>query len=195
MPRELLRINLLPESARKTTLSPVEQFHRTPLMALAVGVMALIPLSLFIPTYFHRQKLQRLTAKIQTLEPRRIEMDQLQRTLQRLRTQEAAFQGLKKGQGLWSRRLNTLSSVTPNGVWFTELSLDPAKGLVIQGSAIASAGPAMVTVSRIAQDLKADADFASAFKQIQIESIKQVQEGEFDIVQFTVTCTVQGPST
>lgn len=190
MAREQLRINLLPEGARKATLTPVEQFHRTPLMAIAAAVMVGLPVLLLVPISFNRQRLQQLEAKIQALEPKRAEVERIQKFLQRLRAQEAAFQGLKKGQGIWSRRLNTLSNVTPDGVWFTEFSLDMTKGLVIQGSAIATAGPEMVTVTRLVQDLKADPDFSSAFKQIQIESIKRVQQGDFDLVQFTVTCTL-----
>ena len=89
---------------------------------------------------------------------------------------------------MWAKRLNTLSDVTPEGVWFTELSLDEDKGLVIQGSAIGQGGAEMVSVGRIVSDLKANADFSSVIKDIQIESIKRVQEKEVELVQFTLTC-------
>jgi len=190
MARELLKINLLPESARKAVLTRAEQFHRTPLMAIAGAVMLVLPLLLLVPISFNRQQLRQLEAKIQALEPRRTEVERIQNFLRRLRSQQTAFQGLKQGEGIWSRRLNTLSDVTPDGVWFTEFALDLKKGLVIQGSAIATTGPEMMTVTRLVQDLKANPDFSSAFKQIQIESIKRVQESDFDIVQFTVTCTL-----
>ena len=185
----MLKINLLPEAGRKAGLSSLEQFHRTPLMWLAVAVMVALPLILLVPMQVRRQQLQQLEGKIQVLEPKKTELEQLQKFLQQLRQQETAFRALAKGQNLWSKRLNTLSDATPDGLWFTELALDPTKGLVIQGSAIGQVGPEMLSVTRLVQGLKESADFASAFKDIQIESIKRVQDGDIDIVQFTLTCT------
>ena len=189
----MLKINLLPESARKATLSHIDQFHRTPIMVISIAVAVAIPLLLVVPLYVRGQQLQQLNAKIQTLEPKRVEVERLQRVLQQLRAQEAAFQGLGKGHGLWAKRLNILSDVTPDGVWYTELALDPARGLVIQGSAIRQqVGPEMVSVTRLVRDLEANPDFASAIEEISIESIRRVPEGEVDVVQFTLACTLKG---
>jgi hypothetical protein len=153
----MLKINLLPENERKATLSPIEQFHRTPLMGIIVGAMVLLLISFLMPIFFQRQQLLQLNQKIQVLEPKKLQVDQLQRYLQQLRTQEAAFRGLGKGQNL---------------------------------SAIAQGGTEMVTVGRLVQDLKADQYFALAVKDIQIESIKRVQEKEVEVVQFTLTCAL-----
>lgn len=187
----MLKINLLPETNRKAAVSPIEQFHRTPLMWLFVGTLVLLPLLLFIPVTLHRQQLTRLQATIQLLQPKKLEVDQMQRLLQRLRTQEAAFHSLGKGKSLWSKRLNALSDITPEGIWFTELSLEQGKGLVIQGSAISLGGEEMVNIGRLVQDLKADPGFASVLKDIQIESIKRVPEKEIELAQFTLTCVLQ----
>ena len=184
----MLKINLLPEASRKASLSSLEQFHRTPLMWIAVAIMIALPPLFLVPIQWRRQQRQQLDKKIAALEPKKAELEQLQRFLQQLRQQETAFQGLAKGQALWSKRLNILSDATADGVWFTELALDQTKGLVIQGSAIGQAGPEMLSVTRLVQGLKENTEFASAFKEIQIESIKRVQEGEIDIVQFTLTC-------
>jgi len=188
----MLQINLLPESERKVTLSPVEQFHRTPLMAIVVIGMAAVVLLLLLPIGLRRRQLQQLTAEIQTLAPKKTELDHLQQITQQLRSQERAFQGLQQGQRRWSKRLNTLSTLTPDGVWFTDLALDPARGLVIQGSAIGQGGAEMVHIGRLVQELKNDADFAAAVKDIQIESIKRTQDREIEIVQFTLTCSLAG---
>ena len=186
----MLQINLLPESERKATLSHVEQFHRTPLMAIVIIGMAAVLLLLLLPIGLRRQQLQKLNAEIQALTPKKTELDQLQQMTQRLRAQEAAFAGLQQGQRRWSKRLNTLSTLTPEGVWFTDLALDPARGLVIQGSAIGQGGAEMVNIGRLVQELKNDADFAAAVKDIQIESIKRSQDHEIEIVQFTLTCSL-----
>ena len=189
----MLTINLLPESARKTSLSSIEQLHRTPLLWVVVGVMAVIPILLGVPLFFRSQQLQRVTARIEVLKPKKTEIDQLQQVLQQLRAQETEFRGLEKGQGLWSKRLNALSNMTPEGVWYTELILDQTKGLVIQGSAVGQTGPE-ISVTRLAQDLKSDPDFGSAVKDINIESIKRVQEGDFEVVHFTLICLLGGAS-
>ena len=189
----MLRINLLPESARKATLSPVEQFHRTPLMWIVVGLMVLNLLGLWVPLMLHQSQLRQLTAKIRTLEPKKQAVDEIQNLVRQLQVQEGAFRRLKTGQGMWAKRLNILSDVTPEGVWFTELTLDPAKGLVIEGSAIGQGGTEMVSVGRLVQDLKESPDFSQSIKDVQIESIKRVQEHEVELVQFTISCTLEEP--
>lgn len=186
----MLTINLLPESARKHTLTSVEQFHRAPIAWLAAVILLGGLLCFWVPITVRQHQLQHLNEKIEALEPKKAEVDQLQQILRQLRAQEAAFRGLKKGEGFWARRLNTLATVTPDGVWFTELNLNLSKGLIIQGAAIGQGGPEMVAVGKLVQDLKADAHFASVVKDIQIESIKRVQDGEIEVVQFTLACTL-----
>lgn len=181
----LLKINLLPESARKTSLTAIEQFHRTPLMWIAAGSMIVLTTLLFIPLVIQQQQLRRLNVSIELLQPKKMEVDRIQRILYSLRAQETAFSNLKQGRGLWSKRLNLLSDATPDGVWFTELTLDPAKGLTIEGSAI---GQGEFNLGRLREDLKANPEFASAVKDIQIESIKRVQERDVEVVQFTLSC-------
>jgi Tfp pilus assembly protein PilN len=186
----MLKINLMPDSARKASLSHLEQLHRTPLMWIGVGLMFAWALSLLIPILLRHGQLQQLNAKVSALEPKRLEVDQIQRTLQELRTQEAGFKSLKQEQSHWSKRLNTLSDVTPDGIWFTELTLDKTKGLIINGSAISQGGSEMIKVGQLVQDLKNNADFSKAVKDIQIESIKRIQERDIEIVQFTLACAL-----
>ena len=186
----MLTINLLPESARKITLSPIEQFHRTPLMWLLAASLAGFALSLSLPINWRRHQLQQLNSKIDTLRPKKAEVEALQQTLQQLREQEAAFQSLKSGRGSWGQRLNILSDATPDGIWFTDFNLDKQFGLAIQGSAISQGGSEMDRVYRLVQDLKANPDFMSALRDIQIESIARTQDGEIEVVQFTLTCSL-----
>lgn len=187
----MLTISLLPESARKASLSTVEQFHRTPLMWIAVAGMVTLPLLLVVPLQLRRRQLQQLHAKISLLQPKKVRVGELQRSLQQLQAQEHAFRRLgTAGEGLWSRRLNTLSRVTPDGVWYTELELEVDRGLLIQGSAIEQAGPEKGSVARLVHDLKGDADFIAPFKDLQLESLKRVQEADQDIVQFTLTAAM-----
>ena len=186
----LLKVNLLPESARRTSLSAIEQFHRTPLMLIAAGAIVLLTVVLFIPVLALQHQLHQLDSAIEALEPRKMEVERLQRMLASLRTQESGFLSLKQGRGLWSKRLNLLSDATPEGVWFTELILDSAKGLTIEGAAI---GQGEFNLGHLREELKANPEFASAVKDIQIESIKRVQEKEIEVVQFTLSCPLVTP--
>ena len=184
----MLTINLLPENLRRVGPSPLEQLHRTPLVFITVSLMAAIPLLLIIPATMRQQQAHQLQAKMDTLKPKKAQLDEIQTILRTLRAQETAFRDLGNGQQLWSRRLNVLSNLTPDGIWFTELSLDQGKELVIQGSAIGREGTETGSVSRLAQALKEHADFSSGVKDIQIESIKRGQDKEIELVQFTLNC-------
>lgn len=160
-----------------------------------VGVIVLLPMLVLIPVAIRTQQLQRLNARIAVLDPKKLEVDRLQRVLHTLQDQEAAFEGLAKGEGLWAKRLNTLSDLTPEGVWFTELSLDPGKGLVIQGSAVRGGDAGMLSVTQLVNGLKQDRDFMAIVKDIQIESIKRTQDGGIEVTQFTLNCALtEGPT-
>ena len=188
----MLRVNLLPESARRASGSPLEQAYRTPLAKFVAVALGLYLVSLVVPYTLYQSQLRTLNEKVLSLQPKKLEVDRIQGLLTGLKNQAASFQSLSRGdRGLWSRRFNILSDVTPEGVWFTELTLEPGKSLVIQGSAVGMAGAEMVSIGRLVQDLKSNPDFASVVKDLQIESIKRVQEREIELAQFTLTCALQ----
>lgn len=187
----MLNINLLPAAARKTVASPIEQFHRTPIVWLSVAAMLLLAGALAMPVRISEQRLTRLQRATSELRPRKAAVDEIRRFSEQLRAQEKAFKELGQGEGTrrWSKRLNRLSALTPEGVWYTDLTLERQKSLVIQGAALGQGGSAeTVAIGRLVVDLKADPDFSSAVKDIQIESIKRVQDGQIETVQFTLTC-------
>jgi hypothetical protein len=190
----MLKVNLLPEGSRKASLSPIEQFHRTPLVKILAGLMTVFALLVCLPIGLRKAQLKQLEARIQELHPRKVEVERIQEILKELRTQETAFQTLKQEGGSWAKRFNVLSDLTPDGIWYTELVLDEVSGLVIQGSAIGQGGSEMVKVGRLVQDLKLSPDFAAVVNDIQIESITRVQEKDVELVQFTLTCALL-PST
>ena len=187
----MLTVNLLPEGARKTTLSPIEQFHRTPLMWILAGSLLVFALALWVSMQLRQAQLQKLSEKMQTLKPKKAEVEQLRKSLQELRAQEATFRSLSQGRRRWSKRLNRLSDVTPEGVWFSEFELDRAAGLVIHGSVIGQGGPEMTRLGRLVQDLKADPDFTAAVNDIQIESVEREQDHDIEIVRFILVCSLR----
>jgi len=183
----MIGINLLPESYRKPPSSPVQRFHRSPLMLLVLGTMAGLVLFLVGIMQIRQARFGQLTARIQQLESQKTVVDELRAAVQKLRDQQAVFQRLGYERSQWARRLNLLSDLIPAGVWFTDLSLDQLRGLVIQGSAMSEGGEEMVRIGRLVQDLKVDPVFSAMVRDVQIESIKSVQEKEIEMVEFTLT--------
>jgi Tfp pilus assembly protein PilN len=188
----MLKINLLPSSVRQGSASTLEQLHRTPLMAVLVGGMVLILVLLGIPVQLQRQRLQQLQQRISELKPRKAEVDQLRQFMDDLRAQELAFEALERVGRRWSKRLNTLSNVMPDGVWFNEMTVEKAKRMVLQGAAVGEGGRETESINRLVQDLKSDPDFSAAVSNLQIESIKRIQDHEIEIMQFTLTGAVEG---
>lgn len=187
----MFEINLLPSKHRQMMQGSVSQSYRIPALwaagAVVVGLV-LVPLLLVVA---RSRTLDALNGKIHTLQPKREAVDQLQQRVQRLKSQELAFAALSKEANVWSKRLNVLSDLTPEGVWFNELVLVPGKDLVIRGSALVEGGVEMVRVGRLVQDLKADAEFSAIVKEIEIESIQRARDGEIEVVRFTLMCTFQ----
>jgi len=60
---------------------------------------------------------------------------------------------------------------------------------VIRGSAIEEANP-----TQLVQSLEADKEFMSAIKEIKIESIKRVQDGDIEVTNFTLNCALSDTS-
>lgn len=186
----MLTINLLPESYRKTTATPLPQLHRSPLVSIIVAIVLGLTVLLALVRQIRQMQLNHLNAQLQQLQPKRVEVDRLRVILQKLRTQQTSFEGLHRGESAWARRLNALSDATPEGIWFTNLSLDPVHGLVIEGAALGREGQEMAQVGQLVQNLKEQSAFTSAAREIQIESIKSVKEDDVEITLFTLTCAL-----
>lgn len=184
----MITINLLPETRRKSAANPLDQFRRSPLVLWGViGVLAITG-CLVLLNAFRQQQLTRLTGRLQQLEAKKKDVNNLKTVLQQFREQQAIYQGLAEGRSRWARRLNVLSDVMPDGVWLTDLALDPANGLVIQGAAVEQGDEVMAQIGRLVQALKDDPDFSQTVRDVQIESIKSTKEGELDVTQFSLIC-------
>jgi Tfp pilus assembly protein PilN len=183
----MVHINLLPTAYRKPQASSAQQFIRSPLAFLVAGCLAGVSVLLVVVAQMRQATLVNLEVQIRELEPKRKSIDDLRKTVEMLREQKGLLETVVKSRSQWARRLNQLSNVTPDGVWFTDLLIDGEKGLVLQGSAVGQGGAEMVQIGRLAQDLKSDATFSSAVRDIQIQSIESVQEQETEVVKFTLT--------
>ncbi len=190
----MIIINLLPQSYRKQKVSSIQQFHRSPLAFMVGGVVLGLALVLAAWWQLNQMQLSKLTSHLQQVAPQKEQLDALKASVQALRNQDAVFQRVSRERKRWANILNILSDTLPDNVWFTDLSLDQ-QGLVVQGSAIAQGGEEMVRIGRFVQELKKSPEFAVMIRDIQIESIKTVQDKDVEIVEFTLTCKLAaGPS-
>jgi Tfp pilus assembly protein PilN len=190
----MVTINLLPVSYRKPKESQAHQLARSPLAFLAAGGLIAIALLLVATTRVRHMRLAGIENQLQQIRSRKASLDALMASVQELRDQKLGLERVIKSRSQWAKRLNQLSNVTPEGVWFTDLLLDAEKGLVIQGSALGHGGEEMVQIGRLAQDLKSDPGFSAMVRDIQIQSIESMQEKETEIVKFTLTGSLVAPS-
>ena len=185
----MITINLLPEASRKPTATSIRQLHRSPLALVIVG--ALLGLSL-LPAALRgvgQRRLARLQARIQALAPNKRAIDEVKAALAALREQQQTLDDLDRQRSRWASRLNVLSDVIPAGMWLTELTLDPQSTLVLQGVAISQDGEGMTAVTRFVQELKTDPRLAGVIRDIQIDTVQHIQEGEIELMKFTLTCS------
>jgi len=190
----MIAINLLPEASRKPQAASWQQFPRSPLALLLSGALVGVSALLLLIQGVEQAQLARLSAQIKQLETRKQAVDQLKQSVDALRSQQAVYRRLDRARSRWARHLNVLSDVTPDGVWFTDLSVDAAKGFTLAGRAIVHGGEEMVRIGQLVKDLKTDPGFSETVRDIQIEEIKRVQDGEIELVEFTILGTLVPPA-
>ena len=186
----MITINLLPESYRQPVSSPVQQFHRSPLALLMAAVMIGVAALLLAGVQMRQAALAGANTRLQQLSAKKAAVDELNTLVRDLREQHAVFERLSHARSQWAHHLNVLSDVTPDGVWLTDFALDPDKGLVIQGSALAKGGEEIVRINRLVDGLNNDEQVSQVLRNIQIESVKRMKEDQVDVVEFTLTCTL-----
>lgn len=188
----MITINLLPESYRPQKAGSIQQFHRSPLALILAAVLVGSPAGLAAWRGMSQVRLSQVRAKLDTLATKKAAIDRLKASLSALQRQARALEATGRQRGAWAPRLNAIADVTPLGVWFTELTLDPQK-LVLEGAAVKQRGDGMTAVNRLVQDLKQDPRLASVISDIQLGNIRNVQDGDMELMEFTITCKLVGP--
>ena len=185
----MITINLLPEAYRKPAGTPLQQLPRTPLALWGAGMLVGGTLLLSAVQGVEQHRFNHLRARIRQLEAQSRQATQLQQAVHTLQQQQAVYQRLDRERSRWARRLGALTELTPDGMWFSELSVEPSKGLTLQGAAVVQGGEEMTRIGRFVQDLKSHPEFAGLAQDIQVESIRRVQDGEIETVEFVVVGT------
>jgi len=184
----LITINLLPEGSRKPRPSSLQQFPRSPLALLVAGVLVGLWVLLGGTRLVLQTRVKTFTAHLERQQLQKSAADALQSSVQDLRQQYALYERLNRDRSDWAKRLEALAEVTPEGVWLTHLAFDPSKALDVEGAAVGRGGEEMARIRRFVEGLKAHPAFASLIREVQIESIKSVFDGDIEVVKFDVVC-------
>ncbi len=180
----MITINLLPESSRKPMARSIGPLVRSPL-AYLIG-MTLVGLAVGLGGIVKIQQLRvkQFVARLAQLEVQATEANQLTAAVKLLNDQRAVYERVDLARSQWGARLNILSDQLPDEIWLTELEFDPSNGLVIHGVALSHGGQEIVQLERFAKDLKANPVFSAAIRDLQLKSVKSVQEQAIELVEF-----------
>lgn len=189
----MITINLLPESARKPQTTSLQQFPRSPLAIGLVGGLIGVSVLLLGAKVILQARLRGLTATLQQQQPQKAQAEAVRASVTALRDRDELYQRLSRERSDWTQRLSALAEMTPDGIWLTDFAFDPDEGLALQGAAIGNGGEEMIRIRRFVQDLRSHPAFAALIKDVQIESIKSVLDGDVEIVKFALTGQLSQP--
>lgn len=189
----MITINLLPESARKPQTTSLQQFPRSPLAIGLVGGLIGVSVLLLGAKVILQARLKGLTATLQQQQPQKAQAEAVRASVTALQDRYKLYQRLSRERSDWTQRLSALADMTPDGIWLTDFAFDPEKGLTLQGAAIGNGGEEMIRIRRFVQDLRSHPAFAALIKDVQIESIKSVLDGDVEVVKFALTGQLSQP--
>lgn len=193
----MITINLLPAESRGRTAVSLQQVSRSPLVLLIVGGLIGVTLCFVGVRLAQQARLRRITDQIQQLLPHKMQVTHVKEEVDALRARHAVYERLNRERSQWAKLLSALATVMPDGVWLTDLSLDlPQTTLTLEGSAIGEGEEKVNRIGRLVQALKVDPVFSAGTRDIQIESLKSLFQGEIEVALFTIRCALTpAPST
>ena len=150
----MISVNLLPQAYRKAGSSSFQQFHRSPLAIGLVSLLAGLSFLLVVLRGVEQFRLARLTVRVNTLAPKHQAITEVKAALAALREQHQTLQYLDGQRSHWAACLNVLSDAIPEGMWLTELTLEPQSKLVLAGMAMSQGGEGVASVTRFVHELK-----------------------------------------
>jgi Tfp pilus assembly protein PilN len=190
----MIEINLLPEelkakSKAKKTVMAIEPKYFLYLIPFIFGILVCVYIYLLTVNIVKNRQLTILNAKWQKLEPERKASEDFKKQYAFLTEGAQAIGQLTKENINWSEELNKLSLLLPSGIWFNELSISP-DDFVLYGSVVSLQKEGMSLITEFIDRLKKDAAFSRDFKSLELGSTQWKSIGGYDIVDFTLTGTL-----
>ena len=189
-----IAINLLPSAVqdkRATARLPFHLPRGAPMLigGFVFGALLIGGAIVLLVGRSQQQMLAHLHAQIDALNPKRQSFTALQAEVGKLDTRIAALKTLVENHPAWAERLNRLSDLVGESIWFSKLTLQPPSQLVLEGSAVERSGDGMQAVSQFLTKLQSDQTFTSVFDKITLQSFTTRTLGSTEVLDFTIVCS------
>ena len=187
----MIEINLLPYQYRKRKIQ-LPDLGKFKILPLTIGAAAfLIALYILLSTVsiVKSNTLKGLNSQWQSLATERQEADKLKRELRRLEKKKEIIDNLTVARLLWAKKLNQLSDLMIDGIWFESLSLGERKqkkALILKGNVVSRKKEETALIGKFMQKLREDKNFSSDFSDIELDSIKRKLIGETEVMEFNL---------
>lgn len=191
----MIEINLLPEELRlkKIKMAPPGA-ENIPVPQIIIGVIVILIIahvSVFLLSVSARGGLAKLNKAWNSDAPKQKEIVSLQNELQEAEEKVKAVRDLSQKRVNWPMILNKLSDIVPNDIWFSDMSFEKRNNgniLSIQGFAKDASQIGTDSIVKFVNTLKADNEFTSYFRKIEVTGIQNRLYAQKEVRGFTLIC-------
>ena len=189
----MIEINLLPEvlkaKAKKDDSS--QKFLLLLIPPCLILILLSVHLILGIQGMMISSKFSALNKKWRQLQPQVKQLDTYRSEHEPLAADSQFIQQFTNDRVVWSEKLNKLSLLLPDGIWFTDFSFT-GKEFTLNGSAVSLQKEEMALVNTFISNLKKDALFYKDFETLQLSGAQSRQVSSYEVLNFTLKGALKG---
>ncbi|MCU0666140.1 MAG: PilN domain-containing protein [Candidatus Omnitrophica bacterium] len=183
----MIEIDLLPEELklnRKKSLLNIQSFLY--IIPLIIGILIFVHVIFFCVQIFISGNLFTLQNKWKMLEKDRKSYEDFKKEFDSKNMDTNALQAVAGKYSLWAGKLDRLGLSLPSGVWFTDISVSQDT-FILKASVVSLDKDEVSLINEFLTKIKEDADFMSAFTNIELGAMQRRQISSYDIVDFTIS--------
>ncbi|MBL7069102.1 MAG: hypothetical protein ISS34_04520 [Candidatus Omnitrophica bacterium] len=217
----MIEINLLPENLRKK--KPIFQMPEIKITSapIIIGIAVLLVLIhglTMLTINLQRRAIDKMSVEWQREKIEKESIELTRRENIKMRRKIDAIEDLMSRKILWAKKLNQLSDLVIDGIWYTSLSIDrktvivePKEGasgksmamrrfatervqipyLSIEGEVSSSYGDELAIISRFIDGLKSEKDFFKDFSNIELDSTTLHEIENVEVMKFNINCYIK----
>ncbi|MEW6101529.1 MAG: PilN domain-containing protein [Candidatus Omnitrophota bacterium] len=188
----MIEINLLPEELKIKAKSakiiekrpqPKHLLYLLPFLAI---ILIFSHIVLVFSAISKNHRLRLLNNKWQSSEPERKIVEDFNKQYSGLFQSVPQVNQLLQERITWSGKLNKLSQVVPQGIWFNQLSVS-GKDFLLEGAAISLQKEEINLIKIFIDELKKDPQFFGDFLNLELNSVQRKNQGGYEIVEFVLS--------
>lgn len=187
----MIEINLLPEEMRRENRFRFNldiEASKVGFLAggVLIGFLIIVVILFSIGSSVRKGQTANLIKKEQRILPQKSEVEAVNKEIAVLNAKMAALQGIARRRYLWAEKLNQLSDMILQGIWFTRIYTDSGERLIIEGGVISKREEAMAAVGNFMKEIRGNEAFFKDFTNIKLESVQRKSLDERDVVDFRI---------